>query len=103
LVVVPGHSGGNTAAQLALQLQQFGYKTTSAYPGTILETLGAVGGFASIFLVVCSMLRGFMVVTYKVYFKMKAPETRAGGCFLALYLLFVAVLRCIGLVPDQAM
>jgi hypothetical protein len=100
-MVFIGHATSNNAGSLALQLQQFGYKTTFAYPATILTTLGAIGGFANVFLVVCSMIRGFFIVSYKVVFRMKGVETRSGGVVLAIYLLFVGLLRCIGLVPQE--
>lgn len=97
-----GHPPGTASASpslsssLRIRLQQFGYTTKTSFPQTFLTTMGAVGGFASLWLTIVSMVRGTAVMTYKSAFVLKGAHTKGGLCANACQLGFLAFAKILG-------
>jgi hypothetical protein len=82
---------------LTLRVQQFGYTVVESYGQTFGLVMASIGGFSSVFLVFCAMIRGTIVMSYKSCFVLKGSAGRMGLCTNALQLGMNAIARLFGL------
>ncbi len=82
---------------LTLRVQQYGYTVVESYGQSFGLAMASIGGFSSVFLVFCAMIRGTLVMSYKSCFVLKGSAGRGGLCINALQLGMNAIAKMFGL------